>query len=420
LETTAKFYLERLRSELEQARRRQYPDAAHMPAKWLALIAGRLMSVETLLQSKKPANRDLLAQSLLTELNDCYRALQLLHAADSTQVAYFVVRGLRRWFVRTDKQNEYLFTSGTNFETELLQSDRPVEYFHDAHAKAINDLPEVIYRVTMPGGALGAALHIPLVAHEVGHILFQRVDGDPELDKLNALGDGLPAAVRDSWMYWVGEVFSDTVCGFVAGPAGFFALHEKLRGADLPNSRYPHNAARVASLKQFTMDRFGSEFASVGVPADGWTDWPTRNDDELKSNCAEHGKYASMSRRLLKSLTDIRTAAVSLARRDIRDLEYAPKRLKQDLDDFALAFLHGIPPYETKGDLLERRPTDLATILNVGWYVAAFRLKDLFEMDGRQGTEEKPGAEGRKLARLDQLIMKAIELSETKREWAAA
>lgn len=390
-----------------------------MPARWLALIAGRLKSVEAQLLSRRSANKDVLAQSLLTELNDCYRALQLLHAADSSQVAYFVVRSLRRWFTATDRTNEYLFTSGVNFETELLQSERPVEFFHKDHAAAIDDLPEVIYRVTMPGGALGAALHIPLVGHEVGHILFQAVDDDPELEDIVEMAADMSAAFQGYWRSWIAEVFSDTICGYVVGPAGFFALHEKLRGVDLPNKVYPHNAARVASLRAFIEERFGQQFAALEQPPSTWTAWPTRTESELRENCSEHGKFSKMSRRLLKALPLVRKAAVDLARRRIPKLEYMPTRFARDLGTYVDPLLYGIPPFESCGDLLARKSTNLATILNVGWFVAAFRLNDLFQMPGMPPADPGQRTEGRKLAKLDELIFKAIELSEAKREWGS-
>ena len=89
-------------------------------------------------------------------------------------------------------------------------------------------MKKVLYRVTMPGGALGATFHIPLVTHEIGHVLMFKLERDGLDDSLADLYD--ESAEDEVYQSWVKEIVADAICGFVAGPAAFFALYESLRG----------------------------------------------------------------------------------------------------------------------------------------------------------------------------------------------
>jgi hypothetical protein len=70
-----------------------------MAAKWLCYIAARLKASETRLGNLPPpgdADRDVLAEDTLVEIMACYEELQILEKADTTQVADYVVRSLKR------------------------------------------------------------------------------------------------------------------------------------------------------------------------------------------------------------------------------------------------------------------------------------------------------------------------------------
>ena len=124
--------------------------------------------------------------------------------------------------------------------------------------------------------------------------------------------------------------------------------------------------------------------------------------------------YTNMSQRLINALPAIRRVALNLPREHIGDLEYTPEQMKRDMEDYLELFLNAIPPFETVGDLRPRKPTELASILNVGWFIAAFRM-DKFKI----ASTYEPKSAGPALICLDQLVVKAIELSEIRREWMA-
>jgi len=417
LETTARFYLERMRAQIDQARRRRYPHASDAPAKWLSLIAGKLQGVEARLNDPQYLRDDRAkAETLLVDINSCYDDLQILGRADSTQVAEYVVSALHRWFVRTDPKCDYLFASGIMFEVEPLYDGPPAEFFHDSHRMAAEGMNTVLYRITMPGGALGAGFHVPLVTHEVGHVLMFRLERD-KTDQLITSLYGVNNA-NETYKNWVKEIIADTICGFIAGPAAFFALYEKLRGGgDAPDEEHPHNFIRLSSLADHTKTRFRSVFEEYKVPESSWLNWSTWSRDELLAleylDHAQEVDYSELSHQLIRDLPAIRHVAVELSREHIADLEYTAEQMSVDLGNHLEDLLNVIPPFETIGDLRARKPTELSSILNIGWFVAAFAMQRL----KITATAPERIKDGSTLVCLDELILKAIELSEIRRDW---
>jgi hypothetical protein len=407
-----------MRAQIDEVRRRRYPTASEAPAKWLGLAAGKLMSVQARLEQLTPLEADREhVEKLLVDLNSCYDDLEILGRADTTQVADFVVSALHRWFVATDPDCDYLFTSGIMFEIEPLYDGPPPEVFHDEHQRALDRMDEVLFRITMPGGALGSAFHIPLVTHEIGHVLMARLERNEADDAITGL---LRSDDDEIFKNWVKEIIADTICGFVSGPAGFFALCEKLRGGgDLPDEEHPHNLIRLRSLSDEIRERFESVCRSHKGPDAAWLNWSIASSAELLAmQYTDHDQkhdYTEPSHRLIKMLPEIRRVASAIAREYIAALEYTPKQMDDDLNEHLSSMFHAIPPFETHGDLRDRRPTDLATILNVGWFVAAFAM-DRLKIEAPEGLMK----EGPLLMCLDQLILKAIELSEIRRDWASA
>ncbi len=417
METTARFYLERMRLQIERAKRLSFPGASDVPARWLAYIDRKLATVEMKLDSLRDlpadARADLQAEGLLTRILACEEDLDVLDRADTGQVADFVVTPLMRWFKTADGCSEYLFTSDTLFEVSQLfeHENQAAEEVHAKFRGVVDRLGKLVYRVRMPGGALGTALHIPLVAHEIGHVLMFAHREEFE-NEISALFEGIDEERKDTFYNWIVEIVADTVCGFVAGPAAFFALHEKLRGNKVPDDRYPQNYVRTSSLGSYVHATYGAVFSEMKLNELDWKAWAIRSESELFTEVEEHEEYVELSRRLVRELPRIRDIACDFARRHAKDLEYLPSQYSTDLGMHLESFIYAIPPFETDGDLRARKPTELASILNIGWFIAAFRL-DRLRIRASAGVDKS----GMLLVALDQLILKAIELSEIRRQW---
>jgi hypothetical protein len=97
------------------------------------------------------------------------------------------------------------------------------------------------------------------------------------------------------------------------------------------------------------------------------------------------------------------------------DLLYTASRYENDLKNHLPALLSAIPPIENGLDIGQRTPCDFATIINVGWVVL---LTKMDQLKVRTSSNGALGAE--KVERLHDLLLKAVELSEARREWESA
>ena len=94
-----------------------------------------------------------------------------------------------------------------------------------------------------------------------------------------------------------------------------------------------------------------------------------------------------------------------------------PANLRRELDYLVDLLRHGVPP----GELLDlqgqgTRPASLAAILNAYFIFEASSLPDLYRLLGARSEEGRMQAR----AKLEQLILKAIESSEIRGLWEKA
>jgi hypothetical protein len=97
------------------------------------------------------------------------------------------------------------------------------------------------------------------------------------------------------------------------------------------------------------------------------------------------------------------------------NLIYTAANYESDLANHLPALLAAIPPIENGLEIGQRAPCDFATIINVGWVAL---LTKLDQLKVRTTPDDLLGAE--KVERLHDLLLKAVELSETRREWENA
>ena len=103
--------------------------------------------------------------------------------------------------------------------------------------------------------------------------------------------------------------------------------------------------------------------------------------------------------------------------RNHSDLIYTPDHLENDLKIFLNPLIQAVPPIESGIELFERKPASFLSILNVGWIALLCKL-DEFEID----TSGRPDyvVRGMKAEALHGLLLKAVELSEIRRQWFEA
>ncbi|WP_456854448.1 hypothetical protein [Bradyrhizobium sp. USDA 4501] len=304
-------------------------------------------------------------------------------------------------------------------------------------------------RITVPSRALGILPHFAIVAHEVGHIIHQRLApqfdfSDDELMKfsqkvLSSLGvaDIRPESktfFNATTKSWLAELFADAVGICMLGPAFYFALCAFLQGKTseyiLTRSHPPAILRRKIAFRNLT--RAGkwdhpSVFARItgvelrqGINSQ-LLEQPAADDVLIESLVAK--EYDDEEARILCLLPDLvesvheevfRTAYDHIAE-IAPSLLYTSQQLDHDLEEHLEALVMAIPPIEFGVSLEATTHAELSSILNVGWAVLLTRLDRLAV---RQEANQLLIAE--KSEKLHSLLVKAVELSEAKQIWMRA
>ena len=310
--------------------------------------------------------------------------------------------------------------------------------------------------MTVPSRALGILPHFAVVAHEFGHAIYD--DFRPTIsqkfsdhrDSLKSvynsysdevsvrigkdLSDTYIRSITDTILdNWTQEIACDAISFCLTGPASFFALSDILQFASanfLFNETHPPKVLRrnflynlmsqndnnfVKVISEFTGDTVKEDFNSVlmpKLPNPGMLFRALRNkrSDEVAAVLAELPSV------IIHQGPLICEAVVQEFRKNAakKQLFYTVNQFECDLKTHLSVLLDAIPPIETGINLEEKSPTDFRTILNVGWVALLCKLDEL-NID----TSGVPShlLYGAKAEALHGLLLKAVELSEIRRQW---
>ncbi len=250
---------------------------------------------------------------------------------------------------------------------------------------------------------------------------------------------GVPTPNRSTLLFlqtvllnWIEEFAADAFAGFLTGPAAFFSLSEFLQLARHHGicDTHPSNELRRAAIfKQ--MEAGTPSFCDVFETHTGIKLTPAINSslivaapseaeivrdmtmdgqppEESAVIAALHGSMEPIARATYESVRDYLD-------QNSPNLIYTASTYANDLTNHLPALLAAIPPIENGLDINQRTPCDFATIINVGWVVL---LAKMHQLRVRTSSEDAIGAE--KVERLHDLLLKAVELSEARREWENA
>jgi hypothetical protein len=125
---------------------------------------------------------------------------------------------------------------------------------------------------------------------------------------------------------------------------------------------------------------------------------------------------------VIAELNESAPAVADAIYRDVHDYlttaaqnsEYTVAQYEDDLKSHLDAITFTIPPIESGEGIDERRPSRLASIMNVGWAAVLTRVDEI-----RVRVDPDHPKTGN-LATIHNLLLKAVELSEAKRRWEAA
>lgn len=451
LNPAPQFYLTRLREQLEAAKGRLYPAGKFSPVIWLEYVEGLLHTADHYIKSAHDSDSYEDRITALSLIVAAYQMLDKLNGAGVPEVPYAIVNPLTRWFTAIDPDKSFFFRSQNRFDYEIEQHPEPalarLSYLHPSLEAISRRLKWPVEFITVPGDAFGTVLHLSLVAHEVGHVAYDRHrkvfdrrlkalcgrSRDALLsDALEASGwadipagltsEILVARLPDIVGSWLEETFSDAACFFITGPAGYFSLCDMFQLSDWRHTR-SHPAADIRlSLMREAMSQGNPSFKSLLQNAIGTQTWERLAPDHVLSGSPARITFeeAEVEPDLAPLIAWYRrfaskafAAAIEVLRKKYPELEYTPKQFKRDITEFESDLLEAIPPIESGVDLNKRKPVPLTAVLNVGWLVMLSKLGEVkIKVAGDQHLRDGQTAE-----RLNGLLLKAVELSEIRLEW---
>lgn len=453
---SVKFTLARLREQMRQFDEDQYPGNHSGPRKWLAIVGGLLDTSDQYLAASIKPNIDI--DHALQLVNDAAQlasaAYTLLRRMDGTTVdklAYPLVQPLQRWFSQLGLSNTTIFRSElvANYELATVKDAGfflGIRFPSQTLLDAANAISWPLHMVTVPSDAYAILPHFAIVAHEIGHALYPKITWDVSglederkeltaricsrmggIDKLDP--DTNSAFQRIFWS-WFEELAADAFAYYLTGPAIFFSLSDFLQllsgGYGLSKS-HPANDLRRQILYEKLLeggeDSFGSVFhAHTGHALhDDFNSvlmirTPSSDDiyqDKLKIPKEKEvaAILAEMHGSISKAVPVIYDTVRDYLLKNASDAIYTVQQYKNDLATHLEPILSAIPPLEVGNTLDSKRPAEFASILNVGWSMLLTKLPEL------RVKVDDDAFDSKKLECLHGLLLKAVELSEARRDW---
>jgi hypothetical protein len=389
--------------------------------------------------------------------DNAYRLLEQLEGAGADQIPHPVVSPFQRWvsglgvnesiFFRSDHVANYELATFAGLLNSLRGLNSPSQTLVDAIA-AIN---WPFRRVTVPSQAMGMLPHFAIVAHELGHAIQDRktLDFTPHAAAINDASQRTSERLqkegiifdtsrqvewRDALNSWINEIWADAVGVYLAGPAMLFALGALFEitggGVGLSNTHPPHITRLKLLTKCLKVPEGGESHSDVFEDRAGRPITDRMNCPHVEDLAAPDVLYSQLRVRadphvaaiavelvpLIDVLADdIYAEAKRLLSASNPEMIYHPQNLREDLTHHLDAICALIPPIEHRGPAGAEAST-LAGVLNVGWAALLCKL-DQFPVTGRPAGYDETAA---KMEKLQELLLKAVELSEARRRWEEA
>ena len=301
-------------------------------------------------------------------------------------------------------------------------------------------LPDLLFVVTIPVVESGQILIHGVLAHELGHAIYDRhgiaksllpmitVSEDmvkklvPLMMNSQGKGAGAPSElglrrkvteeVTERVNGWVKELCSDAIGIQLFGPALFFAATHLLTSfsrIDKATETHPPARLRLRLMLRMLKQRYPVNEWSEGLQS------LCRNWDEVSSGPVSGTNHYDQI--ALETINDAVLDFVTLASESATSAcaRYDGERFRNDIAQLAPMFLNHIPPGEMP-PYIGGVPVGLASIINAGWHVY---LCDFDKF--RKSLHPKDGDTRFAAAtKLHELVLKAIEISGIRISWEEA
>jgi len=304
-----------------------------------------------------------------------------------------------------------------DFPTELRAL--LTEALDDADAPAVEAVPQVFAALSFPVADQSNVLLHSLLGHEMGHALVELLKGPP-------MTVGLPQGFEPELLVqllslWKVELLADAWAVFLLGPAAMLSLIE-LAPADQASDDHPCSHLRFSLMDQCLRRGgfVGAQEAPLGL---AWLPAAIGTALERSGNTRPvNGPYAwahNFFYRQLDTLVEFVFGSSGAYTRDnwVSDGEQSG-RCAQGCHSLVWRILHYTPPDSVDTVDLAGRSPHLASVLNAGWTV--WQHKGIWQRFCSRLELSPPAKEYEAFARLNKLLLKAMEIISIRAEWAEA
>ncbi len=417
----------------------------------LCFVRDAAARIEVLLEDQKP----IASSSPLTEadleirldrttklLPFLYELVGFVEGSDVHHSPGQLIPALRRYSQLILPTSEIVVSSKAELNYSIQEIAGPLKKLFGAMSvkKSCDLLPELLFVVNIPAVESEQILIHAVLAHELGHALYDRREVAkgllPKIKLNEDLVKNLAKTIYEGQLKhgsptpelrlrervteeitirvngWVKELCSDAIGVRLFGPALFLAaahLFTSFIHIDKCSATHPPPRLRIRlmirMLKQlYPVDKWRGELQSF-----------TRDWDEVSAGQISGGsRYDQVAQETINEaaldlIADASAVATSTAKC------YTPQKFDHDMAKLAPFFLNHIPPGEM-GPYGRGTPVELASIINAGWHVY---LCD-FEKFRRSLHPQDSGTRFTAATKLHELVLKALEISEMKTAWEEA
>jgi len=460
---TAKERCEALTNELQRAREKQYP--SNGPRILIELIVGINGAVLEKLRSEEKNEEMfelLTARQITLRVNRYCKLIPYLHdllgfaeGAEVKDTPASFVASISRLVQDHLPNSQLVLASKTELNYSVVQIAKGINnVLSVAGLKVEQKVPARFLVITFPRVEAGNILLHCVIAHEVGHGLFQMNEALRELEPLIKIDDDAPkisklasrlfeaelkatlgeegtgqlplyssevqirssitSFVNNAIRNWIEELSSDAIGLALFGPAYFFSMIHLAIGfqtIDNASQSHPPNSLRF-HLMLLMLGALGESDASMGLldnlPA------PLKSFVEnWKSVSSPQTSLGGVYEVPIEAVTNLLEPIAKLAHRIVGERAFRAEK-QEEIDRLCELIVNGIPPNELV-DFKSESFTypDMITILNAGWQVLLGRIEEFAKLLGKSHIAERSYCR----TKLNEVILKAVELDNIRRMW---
>jgi hypothetical protein len=350
---------------------------------------------------------------------------------------------LRRYVKSVIPDAEIIVSSKPELNYSIQEISRTLKqtFAFDELKNAREQLPELLFLLNIPAAESGHILIHATVSHELGHALYDQHKMAEKLlpnvkirdDLIKQLVTSLSASnkqpvppltellqrqqitslVTRRITQWLIELSADSIGLELFGPALYFAgvhLLTSLNHIESCSESHPPTKLRVKLMSRILKKDYPLDLWDGGAKS-FFQDW----DDISGTPLILRTPVDHIAAECLNSDATLDLIAKAVAAVIPQELKYTHMQLRQDVSELVPLLLELIPAGEL-GPLDKSVAVKLPSIINAGWHIYLSRF-DTFKSKLHSSEQRDSRLSAKKL---HELILKSLEISETKSSWKEA